>query len=325
MTESQLNPANAVLAANDIRKSFRVGDRQIEVLHGAQLELHPRERLCLMGQSGAGKSTLLHVLGLLEPPTEGEVTLLGQEVWKLPMKARAALRNRHIGFVFQAYHLLPDLTALENITLPARIAHSYGTVPFDKKKHTAEALEMLESFGLKDRIKHRPNQLSGGERQRVAIARALILGPQIVIADEPTGNLDTGTGELVLELLFAEQERRGAALLLVTHDERLAERCDRVLVMEDGQMQADSSVVIPHQPAQPGLARTGQDWSIAPEHCAQPSSRSFMRFAELARSRTWRLTQRSQTRCPVSSKLFSPFSSRRRQPLPLLARPPSAM
>lgn len=246
MTESQLNPADAVLAANDIRKSFRVGDRHIEILHGAQLELHPHERLCLMGQSGAGKSTLLHVLGLLEPPTEGEVTLLGKEVWKLPMRERAALRNRHIGFVFQAYHLLPDLTALENITLPARIAHSYGTLRFDRQKHTAEAAEMLERFGLKDRIKHRPNQLSGGERQRVAIARALILGPQIVIADEPTGNLDTGTGELVLELLFAEQERRGAALLLVTHDERLAERCDRVLVMEDGQMQADSSVVIPH-------------------------------------------------------------------------------
>lgn len=234
-----------ILEATDIRKSFHIGDRQIEILHGANLELRANERLCLMGQSGAGKSTLLHVLGLLEPPTEGQVTMAGQSVWDLNMRERAALRNRNIGFVFQAYHLLPDLSALENITLPARIAHSYGSLPFNKRERTDEASEMLERFGLQDRIHHRPNQLSGGERQRVAIARALILGPKIVIADEPTGNLDTGTGERVLDLLFSEQQRRGASLLLVTHDERLAERCDRVLVMEDGQIQADSSVVIP--------------------------------------------------------------------------------
>ena len=235
-----------ILSAQDVRKSFRVGDRQIEVLHGAHLELRRGERLCLMGSSGAGKSTFLHVLGLLEPPTEGEVFLRGQSAWKLPNLERAALRNRYIGFVFQAYHLLPDLSAVENVTLPARIAHSYGSVAFDKERHHAEAVEMLERFGLGDRIGHRPNQLSGGERQRVAIARALILGPEIVIADEPTGNLDTGNGERVLELLLSEQESRGASLLLVTHDEQLAQRCDRILVMQDGQIMADSEVVIPH-------------------------------------------------------------------------------
>ncbi|MFT7486173.1 MAG: putative ABC-type transport system involved in lysophospholipase L1 biosynthesis ATPase subunit [Candidatus Paceibacteria bacterium] len=245
MNPTDTTQPSTILEARDVRKSFRVGDRQIEILHGANLELRSCERLCLMGQSGAGKSTLLHVLGLLEPPTEGEIFLGDTSVWKLGMGERAALRNRNIGFVFQAYHLLPDLSALENITLPARIAHAYGTLPFDKKKHQKDALDMLERFGLKERVHHRPNQLSGGERQRVAIARALILAPKIVIADEPTGNLDTGTGERVLELLFTEQERRGASLLLVTHDERLAERCDRVLVMEDGQIQADSSVVIP--------------------------------------------------------------------------------
>jgi predicted ABC-type transport system involved in lysophospholipase L1 biosynthesis ATPase subunit len=234
-----------LLVAKEIRKSFRTGDRDIEILHGANLELRTEERLCLMGSSGAGKSTFLHVLGLLEPPTEGEILLKGTSVWKLSMRERAALRNRHIGFVFQAYHLLPDLSALENLLLPARIADSYGNLQFDKKTHSDEATDILERFGLADRIHHRPNQLSGGERQRVAIARALFLKPEIVIADEPTGNLDTGTGERVLELLFEEQAQRGASLLLVTHDERLAERCDRVLMMGDGQIEADSSVVIP--------------------------------------------------------------------------------
>jgi len=245
-TRTSFDPASEpVLRADEVRKSFQVGDREIEVLHGARLELRAREHLCLMGASGAGKSTFLHVLGLLEAPTEGEVHLLGKRAWSLPMAERAALRNRHIGFVFQAYHLLPDLSALENVTLPARIAHSYGTVPFDKAAHTAEAVDMLERFGLGERIQHRPNQLSGGERQRVAIARALILRPEILIADEPTGNLDTGTGERVLEILFDETQRREASLLLVTHDERLAQRCDRVLVMVDGQIEADSEVMIP--------------------------------------------------------------------------------
>ena len=238
--------SDVVLCARDVRKSFKIGEREIEILHGARLELRRRARLCLMGASGAGKSTFLHVLGLLEQPTEGEVLLLGESAWKMPMAERAARRNRHIGFVFQAYHLLPDLSALENITLPARIASSYGTVPFDKKRHIEEAQDMLTRFGLGDRIHHRPNQLSGGERQRVAIARALILKPEILIADEPTGNLDTGTGDRVLEILFDEQELRGASLLLVTHDERLAKRCDRVLVMVDGQIEADSEVLIPH-------------------------------------------------------------------------------
>jgi predicted ABC-type transport system involved in lysophospholipase L1 biosynthesis ATPase subunit len=235
----------AVLVARDVRKSFRVGDRSIEVLHGAHLSLHARERLCLMGSSGAGKSTFLHVLGLLEPPTEGEVLVGGRSAWELPVPERAALRNRHIGFVFQAYHLLPDLTALENVVLPVRIAGSYGTVDYDPRRHAQEASEMLDRFGLGSRLTHRPNQLSGGERQRVAIARALILRPRILIADEPTGNLDTGTGERVLELLLEQQRERDASLLLVTHDERIAQHCDRTLVMQDGQIELDSGLELP--------------------------------------------------------------------------------
>lgn len=233
------------LSAQGVRKAFKIGKREIEVLHGAHLDLRHGERLCLMGASGAGKSTFLHVLGLLEAPTEGEVIIQGQSAWGLSMARRAALRNRYIGFVFQAYHLLPDLSALENVVLPARIAHSYGSLTFNKSERTDQAAELLGKFGLTDRLTHRPNQLSGGEKQRVAVARALILGPDILIADEPTGNLDTGTGERVLDLILDEQRERKLSLLLVTHDQRLSRRCDRTLVMEDGQIQADSEVEIP--------------------------------------------------------------------------------
>ncbi|MEO2094149.1 MAG: ABC transporter ATP-binding protein [bacterium] len=234
-----------MLRAEGVRKAFQIGKQQLEVLHGAHIDLRAGERLCLMGASGAGKSTFLHVLGLLEEPTEGQVFLEGQSAWTLSMAERAALRNRCIGFVFQAYHLLPDLTALENVVLPARIAHTYGTLRFNKSAQTDKAAELLDRFGLGSRLTHSPNQLSGGERQRVAVARALILGPKILIADEPTGNLDTGTGERVLELILEEQRARQVSLLLVTHDSRLARHCDRTLVMEDGQIQADSEVEIP--------------------------------------------------------------------------------
>jgi len=240
-----MSTQETILSATDIRKSFKIGDRDIEVLHGAHLELKREERLCLMGSSGAGKSTFLHVLGLLEPPTEGAIHVHGKSAWAMSVPERAALRNRHIGFVFQAYHLLPDLNAWENVMLPMRIAGSYGTVPFKKREAAEEAAGLLERFGLGNRLKHRPNQLSGGERQRVAIARALILQPEIIIADEPTGNLDTGTGERVLDLLLTQQRERRASLLLVTHDERIAEYCDRTLVMEDGQIELDSTVAIP--------------------------------------------------------------------------------
>jgi len=238
-TRAAASPATepaVVLAARGVHKAFRIGNRAIEVLHGATLELMQRERLCLMGSSGVGKSTLLHIVGLIEPPTQGTVHLQGQSAWSLSMGARAALRNRHVGFVFQAYHLLPDLNALENVVLPARIAGSYGTVSFDKRRHTDEAAQLLTEFGLGERLRHRPSQLSGGERQRVAIARALLLHPDILIADEPTGNLDTATGERVLDLLLEQQRERGLSLLLVTHDERLAGRCDRVLRMVDGRI-----------------------------------------------------------------------------------------
>ncbi|MFN0006941.1 MAG: ABC transporter ATP-binding protein [Planctomycetota bacterium] len=241
-----------LLAARDVKKSFSIGDRRIEVLHGVDLELRKGELLGLVGKSGAGKSTLLHILGLLDPPTSGQVVLEGADAWALGTIERARLRNTQIGFVFQFYHLLPELDAVENVVLPALIGRSGFGWRGALKDLGPRAEETLVRFGLGDRLRHRPAQLSGGEQQRVAIARAMFLDPALVIADEPTGNLDTTTGETVLDLLVREQKERGRGMLLVTHDERVAARCDRVIVMEDGRIRADA---IPPAPKAPLAAR----------------------------------------------------------------------
>ena len=211
-----------VLRAEGVRRSFAVGSRTLEVLHGVDMELCRGEMLALTGPSGAGKSTLLHILGLLDRPSAGRVWLEGQDGWALSLTERARMRNQRIGFVFQFYHLLGELSALENVLLPAMISESRAGFARRKTELTERARELLARFGLAPRLEHHPAQLSGGERQRVALARALFHDPAILIADEPTGNLDSGTGERVLELIFAEQQQRGLSLLLVTHDERLA-------------------------------------------------------------------------------------------------------
>ncbi|MBK7641968.1 MAG: ABC transporter ATP-binding protein [Planctomycetes bacterium] len=231
---------DTILAARGITRSFQIGSEKLEVLHGVDLELRRGELLALVGQSGAGKSTLLHILGLLDPPTSGTVELDGESAWKLSVERRASLRNRKLGFVFQFYHLLPELNALENVLLPAMIAYSAMEYGGRKKELRARAEAALERFGLSTRLKHRPAQLSGGERQRVAIARALFLDPPILIADEPTGNLDSATGEKVLELLLEEQRKRSLSMLLVTHDERVARRCKRVVTMRDGRIESEA-------------------------------------------------------------------------------------
>jgi lipoprotein-releasing system ATP-binding protein len=227
---------DALIAARGIVKSFQIAERELRVLHGVDIEVGRGELVALMGASGAGKSTLIQILGLLDEPTSGEVFLDGQSAWRLPMIERALLRNRSIGFVFQFYHLLPELTAIENVLLPAMIGNGHGEYRKRARQFKDRARSMLVKFGLEKRLDHRPAQLSGGERQRVAIARALFLDPKLVIADEPTGNLDSATGERVLELLLTEQRERGLSLLLVTHDERLAARCQRVVRMEDGRV-----------------------------------------------------------------------------------------
>jgi lipoprotein-releasing system ATP-binding protein len=201
--------------------------------------------VALVGPSGAGKSTLLHILGLLERPSEGRIDLGDQDAWQLSTARRAEIRNVEIGFVFQFYHLLPELTALENALLPAMIRHSRLGYRRRRRESVARATALLERFGMGPRLHHRPAQLSGGERQRVALARALFHDPGILLADEPTGNLDSATGEKVLELLFEEQRRRGLSMILVTHDDRIARLCQRTVYMEDGQIQADSAVPVP--------------------------------------------------------------------------------
>jgi predicted ABC-type transport system involved in lysophospholipase L1 biosynthesis ATPase subunit len=229
-------PVDVLISARDIKKSFQIADRSLEVLHGVDLDVRRGELVALMGASGAGKSTLIQIVGLLDAPTSGDVMIDGRAAWKLPTQQRAALRNREIGFVFQFYHLLPELDALENVLLPGMIGNSLGGWRKNGRALRARARDMLVKFGLEKRLEHRPAQLSGGERQRVAIARALLLDPKIVIADEPTGNLDSATGEKVLEMLLREQRERNLSLLLVTHDERLAERCQRIVRMEDGRI-----------------------------------------------------------------------------------------
>jgi predicted ABC-type transport system involved in lysophospholipase L1 biosynthesis ATPase subunit len=233
--------SGAALSLRGIEKSFRIGDQTIDVLRGIDLEVPYGQPVALVGTSGAGKSTLLHIAGLLERPNSGQVLVDGIDGWSLAPEARARVRNTKIGFVFQFYHLLPELTALENVLLPAMIALSPAAYRAERQRSTDAARALLERFGLTPRAGHRPSQLSGGERQRVALARALIHDPPILIADEPTGNLDSATGEKVLELLFDEQRKRGFALLLVTHDPRLAARCPRSVRMQDGRVVDDVS------------------------------------------------------------------------------------
>ncbi|HED64347.1 MAG TPA: ABC transporter ATP-binding protein [Planctomycetes bacterium] len=240
------SPAPVVLRAHGIRRAFALGKaRSLEILHGIDIALHRGERVALMGASGAGKSTLLHILGLLDRPDEGEIEIDGRDPWACSVAERASIRNQRLGFVFQFYHLLPELTAIENVLLPSMIAR--GAVDWRRSRGElrARAEHALAEFGLADRMRHKPPQLSGGERQRVAIARALFTDPELLLADEPTGNLDKATGETVLELLLAEQEKRGLSMLLVTHDSRLAAHCERVLTIEDGVIQADSAHPIP--------------------------------------------------------------------------------
>ena len=231
-----------VLQARDVHKSYAIGKQQIPVLRGVDLEVQHGEKVALLGASGAGKSTLLHLLGLLDTPTSGEVCYDGEVVQNLTVAERARLRHRHVGFVFQFYHLIPELTALQNVVLAKMMGTSVLGYWGARKRCRNDAAEMLGKVGLADRLHHRPSELSGGERQRVAIARALLAEPRVVLADEPTGNLDSQTAAGVVELMFSIQRERGLAFLLVTHDEGLARRCDRVVRMKDGAVVTEEQV-----------------------------------------------------------------------------------
>lgn len=219
--------ATVQLRATDLRRSFRLGSRTIEVLRGISVEIQKGESVFLCGASGAGKTTLLYTLAGLEEPEKGTVLFEGVDLYKGSDSARAKLRNDRIGFVFQGYFLLPELTALENVLLPTMIGG---------KTERARAEKALARVGLGERLHHLPAELSGGEQQRVAIARALMNEPSIIFADEPTGNLDSKTGEGIVELLLGLVREMGTTLVVVTHDPVLAHRGDRLLEIRDGQL-----------------------------------------------------------------------------------------
>jgi putative ABC transport system ATP-binding protein len=228
-----MNGGQPLIHARDLRKTYHVGGQIVHALDGLDLDIQVNEYVALMGPSGSGKSTLMNMLGCLDSPTSGTYILNGQDVSRLEDDALAEIRNREIGFVFQTFNLLPRYTALENVALPM----VYAGIP--KAERQARAREVLEQVGLGDRMDHRPNELSGGQRQRVAVGRALVMKPSIILADEPTGNLDTATSEEVMEL-FGEIQKAGNTVILVTHEEDIAAYAHRTVRLRDGRVESDS-------------------------------------------------------------------------------------
>ena len=224
--------SQAILRCEKLVKHFQEGDYKVEVLNGVDFSVAPGERVAIVGSSGSGKSTLLHLLGGLDTPTSGEVLVDGEPLSRMSDAARGMLRNRAIGFVYQFHHLLPEFTAVENVAMPLLIGGA------DPAEAEAKAVDLLGKVGLAKRLSHRPAKLSGGERQRAAVARALIHRPALVLADEPTGNLDTHTGEQVYELMLELNREMGTSLVLVTHDPKMAARAQRVMQLKDGALSA---------------------------------------------------------------------------------------
>lgn len=227
--------SSCLLEVRNLHKSFQTERSRVDVLNGIDLSVGEGDTIALVGASGAGKSTLLHVIGTLDRPTSGEVLFRGEDVFKMGNGELASFRNRSIGFVFQFHHLLPEFTALENVMMPALIGG------MEKEKARESASSLLGDVGLSHRLTHKPGELSGGEQQRVAIARALVLSPALLMADEPTGNLDRKTSEEVHDLLAGIQEKTGLTLIIVTHNERLAARMGKTIRLVDGRIQENGN------------------------------------------------------------------------------------
>ena len=222
----------AVLECRDVFRGFREGTSTLEVLHGVNLLVPPAERVAIIGASGSGKTTLLQIMGGLDEPTRGEVYVNGEPMHGTDEATKGDLRNRNIGFVYQFHHLLPEFSAEENVAMPLMIRGELRATA------VGQARDLLARVGLAERLHHKPGELSGGERQRAAVARALITRPRLVLADEPTGNLDSGNGEQVLQLMLELNQELQTSLIIVTHDHTIASRMDRILVLEDGVLKA---------------------------------------------------------------------------------------
>ena len=238
-SQPQPDAANPLhLEAVALEKSYRYGNQKIRVLQGVKIAVKRGEFLSIVGQSGSGKSTLLHLLGLLDTPDVGEIFLDGRRIDDLPAKTRDQLRNRVFGFIFQFYHLLPELSLEENVMAPLMIRHSLMGYWKRRKELRNQAREIIQKVGLEHRVKHKPSKLSGGEMQRAAIARALVARPHVLLADEPTGNLDSGTGQEIMGLLKSLNEQDQLTIIMVTHDDHIAQQADRIVRLSEGQIES---------------------------------------------------------------------------------------
>lgn len=235
-TVSKFNVMSPLISLSKVTKTYKLGDDvEVSALRGINLAIKSGEFVAIIGPSGSGKSTLMHIIGILDQPTSGVVSLEGKDVGKLPEEKLAELRNKHIGFVFQAFNLLPKTSALENVELPL----IYSNVSASERK--SRAIESLRIVGLSERMNHTPAQLSGGQQQRVAIARALVTKPSLILADEPTGNLDSKAGDEIIQLL-KDLNKKGNTIVLVTHEREIAEQAKRIIEVRDGLIIADKKV-----------------------------------------------------------------------------------